>query len=216
MSSPPPDQLPAPGAAPQESAAHQTYIPGYVAAKVLIIAIGLALVALSLIRLGPAFSHLLGGARAEAEATRVVRMSMNGTEEAFATDGALAAVLAQDKRSRSHTYWNEFRFLDAAGRPVDIRAPVGSFLKPHYPILDQDGLPTTVVVWYDRADPRRFTLPGDLVTGEFSTWFFPGSLFIAGVLTIWFGATLLYYARRPIAMPDLSRNPGTTTFGRPA
>lgn len=215
MSSHSPAPAADPGAAPPEPAAHQAYIPGYVVAKVLIIVIGMALVTLAMLRLGPAFAHLLVGARAEAEATRVVRMSMNGSEEAFATDGALEAVLAQDKRGRTHTYWNEFRFLDAAGRPVDIRAPVGSFLKPHYPILDKDGLPTTVVVWYDRADPRRFTLPGDLVTGEFSTWFFPGSLLIAGMLTVWFGATLLYYARRPIAMPDLRAKPGTTTFARP-
>ncbi len=61
-------------------------------------------------------------------------------------------------------------------------------------------MPTSVPVWYERKDPHSLTLPG-----EFSTWFLPGTICVFGLLTTFVGAVLLYYARKPIELPDLRR-----------
>jgi hypothetical protein len=178
------------------------YVPGYVLAKILIVVFGLVLISLSMIKLGPVFIHLLTGERAQAEAVRVVRVSAGGQEEVLTTNRAIEAYTKDEKlrKDRGFVYWNEFRYTTQEGAEVEFRFPVGQFLTPHYMILDKDGVPSSLPIRYAPSDPQHPTL-----YTEWFTWFLPGSLLVFGVLTTWVGLTLLYYARRPIELPDLRR-----------
>jgi len=178
------------------------YIPGYVVAKMLIAAFGLVLIGLSMIKLGPVFGHLLTGERAQAEAVRVVRVSAGGQEEVLTSNRAIEAYTKDEKlrKDRGYVYWNEFRYTTREGAEVEFRFPVGQFLTPHYMILDKDGVPSSLPIRYAASDLQHPTL-----YTEWFTWFLPGSLLVFGALTTWVGLTLLYYARKPIEMPDLRR-----------
>ncbi|HAT11148.1 MAG TPA: hypothetical protein DCS97_11290 [Planctomycetes bacterium] len=178
------------------------YIPGYVVAKMLIAAFGLVLIGLSMIKLGPVLVHLLTGERAQAEAVRVVRVSAGGQEEVLTSNRAIEAYTKDEKlrKDRGYVYWNEFRYTTREGAEVEFRFPVGQFLTPHYMILDKDGVPSSLPIRYAASDLQHPTL-----YTEWFTWFLPGSLLVFGALTTWVGLTLLYYARKPIEMPDLRR-----------
>jgi hypothetical protein len=85
---------------------------------------------------------------------------------------------------------------------VIVRAPVGSLLKPLYPLLDDNGLPTTDTVWYDPAHPEIVTFPGSI-----SVWFAPGALIFIGLLATLIGSVLLHWAGKPIVLPHLHDDP---------
>jgi len=83
-----------------------------------------------------------------------------------------------------------------------VRAPAGSLLKPLYPLLDEDGLPTTDLVWFDPAHPEIATFPRMI-----SVWFAPGTLLFIGFLAMLIGSVLLYWADKPIVLPHLRDAP---------
>jgi hypothetical protein len=65
-------------------------------------------------------------------------------------------------------------------------------------LLDEDGLPTTVTIYYDPARPQRIVFPA-----VFSTWFIPGMIAFMGAVCTAVGATLLYWANKPIELPHI-------------
>lgn len=201
MQAPPTSQPGATASAPATEMKYEIYIPGYLGAKIFMIFFGFLVFSLSLTKFIPVFRHMLFGETAQAEVVRVVRQSLSGEEEILKNDIEIKAITEKEKRDRNHIFWNEFRFVTKDGKTVEFRAPVGSYLKPHHPILDADGMPTTVRVWYDPGDPKSVTLPLEL-----STWFLPGALGFFGLLTMFVGAVLAYYANKPIEMPILGKH----------
>lgn len=177
-----------------------TYTPGYVGAKLLMIAFGLGLFCIGLTHLWTPLRLVMLGERAVAEATTVTKAKRGMPDVVLTDDVQIQANL--ETRDRTYVFWNEFRFHAADGRDVNVRATVGSQLKPLYTLINSDGLPTTDVVYYDPANPETVVFP--LII---STWFAAGSLAIGGLLIVMIGSVLLYWARKPIEVPHLPPAP---------
>jgi hypothetical protein len=199
METPASTSAPAAGAAP-EAKPHRTipYVPGYVLPKILMLIFCLGLITLSLVELLPAFSHLMFGGKAQAEAIRVIKERPGDPELVFTDNARLEA--AYEKRDRVWTFWMEYQYTTADGRKIEFRAPFGTKLKSSYKLRDADGLPTTVGIWYSKSDPTKVTLPA-----EMSTWFLPSFLLAFGVVTGLVISIGLIKARTPVDMPDLSQ-----------
>jgi hypothetical protein len=182
---------------------HEMYIPGHAAAKLGMTVFCLLLAVLSFEKFGPVLRLAFAGGRAHAEAVRIIRTDAAGQETAYTSDAAvLIAIKAiEDARDRESVFWVEYKFTTATGQPAEARSPIGQHIKPLYPLRDKDGLPSTISIWYDKADPRRIAFPY-----QFGTWFMPGMLLLFGVLGTLMGLFLWWHAKTPIEMPDLSRS----------
>jgi hypothetical protein len=164
------------------------YTPDHVKRKVGMVIFGLFVFAYGWSELWPPLSLVLAGDHALGEATRVIRTKAGLPDQIFTEDLALNA--AEKKQDRSYVFWNEFHFVTADHKDYIIIFNIGSRLKPLFPLLDDDGLPTTVNVYYDPKEPRRICIP--IV---FSTWFAPGFITFMGAACICFGCLILYWAR---------------------
>ncbi|XHR29644.1 MAG: hypothetical protein ACFUZC_03610 [Chthoniobacteraceae bacterium] len=173
-----------------------TYTPGYARMKLLTIAIGALIAAAGVSQMWIPLQLLAIGGRATAEATQVVKTTPGMRDQVFRTDPEIHAHL--ESRDRSSTFWNEFRFTDARGREVNVRSTVGSQLKPLAPLIDEDGLPTTLPVDYHPAHPELVSFPT-----LFSTWFVPGLMTLVGLGIVASGSVLLYWSHKPIELPHL-------------
>jgi hypothetical protein len=172
------------------------YTPRHSIRKLGMAGFGALMVTIAFIQIGPELRLIIWGGRAQAEAVRVVKQKLGGAEQVFTSDAEVRA--AEEQRDRSYVFWNEYRFQMPDGKSVEFRALSGSQLKPANSLLDKDGLPTTVWVCYDPKHPQRVTLPF-----EYSTWFVPGVLVGFGLVCFINGCVLLYFARKPIALPIL-------------
>jgi hypothetical protein len=173
-----------------------TYTPGYARMKLLVIVLGALVAAAGVSQMWQPLKLLVIGERATAEATHVVKTTPGMRDQIFHNDAEIHAHL--ETRDRGSTFWNEFRFTDARGREVNVRSTVGSQLKPLYPLIDEDGLPTTLPVHYHPARPELVSFPT-----LFSTWFVPGLMMLVGLGVMAAGAVLLYWSNKPIEMPHL-------------
>ena len=173
-----------------------TYTPGYAWPKRLMILLGASLFLFGFWQLQTPLWLLVFGSRATAEAVDVVKSKPGLPDLVLQTDAKVQAAL--ETRDRSYVFWNNFRFTTNTGQPIIVRAPAGSLLKPLYPLLDEDGLPTTDVVWYDPAHPETATFPRII-----SVWFAPGAQMLIGLLAMLIGSVLLYWADKPITLPHL-------------
>lgn len=172
------------------------YTPGHATMKLLMVGLGLGLFSLGLTQVWTPLRLLAFGTRAVAEASTVIK-TKPGVPDLLLTDDVQIEA-AGEPRDRSWIFWNEFRFHAADGRVVAVRAPVGSQVKPLYPLLNADGLPTTDVIYYDPARPQVVVFP--LII---STWFAAGSLLVSGLAAIGIGAVLFYWADKPILLPHV-------------
>jgi len=191
VSTPPPQNTSGP-----QQPAPSYYTPGYARRKFLMIVYGCLLVAVGISQMWTPGKLLFFGARATAEATRVIKAKSGVPEMILINDAEIRA--KQETQDRSSTFWNEFRFQDAGGREIVVRAPVGSQLKPLYPLIDEDGLPTTLPVHYNPSHPEIVSFPS-----IFSTWFAPGLLVFVGLGAMLIGSVLFYWANKPIELPHL-------------
>jgi hypothetical protein len=173
------------------------YTPGYAGAKIAMICFGVVLFCLGLTQIWTPLRLLAFGNRATAEVTVVIKTKKGTPDVILRDDVQIQANL--ERRDRSHVFWNEFSFHSADGRIVCVRANVGSQLKPLYPLINADGLPTTDLVFYDADRPESVVFP--LII---STWFASGALVAGGLLIVLIGSVLLYWAKKPIEMPHLT------------
>jgi Na+/melibiose symporter-like transporter len=176
----------------------QWYIPGYVPHKFCIILLGVIFVAIGMVKLGPNVLLLVMGESTQAVATRVAKERIGGEREWFSLNAEVSR--AHEKYDRSFVFWNEYAFLLPDGSRQVVIAPAGKQLSPVQNILDEDGLPNVVRLWYHPDEPQRVFMPF-----FWSSWFLPGLFIIFGLIGIGVGATLLYFAQRPIAMPLIPR-----------
>jgi hypothetical protein len=158
------------------------------------IALGLVFFVYGLSQLWEPLFLLLGGTGTTAEVTRVIKTKNGLPDQVFYDDLHLNA--AQEKKDRSYIFWNEFHFTAADGVDDIERLSIGSQLKPLYSMLDADGLPTTVHIYYDAQDPSKICIPTVL-----STWFAPGMITFLGLVCATFGLILLYWSNRRIEIP---------------
>jgi len=177
-----------------------TYTPGYIGAKRLMVVFGLLVFALGFWQLRTPLWLLVFGTRATAEAVDVVKTKTGLPDLVLNTNAQLQAAL--EIHDRSYIFWNDFQFEAGNARSIVVRAPAGSLLKPLYPLLDEDGLPTTDLVWFDPAHPEIATFPRMI-----SVWFAPGTLLFIGFLAMLIGSVLLYWADKPIVLPHLRDAP---------
>jgi hypothetical protein len=148
----------------------------------------------------------LNGARARAEATRVVKEKAGFAPIIITTDSELLAQL--EPRDRTFIFWNEFEFTTAAGKKVTVRVNTGSQLKPLYSLTGPDGLPTTDLVCYDPSSPEHAIFP--LVI---STWLAAAIVFFAGLATAVIGGAMLYWSNKPIELPRVASSPVSSKDG---
>jgi hypothetical protein len=177
----------------------ENYLPGYVPHKVLMVLGGLTMVTFGMVEMGPRLQLLITGESATALASKVVKERVGGSATELASDADILA--AKERFDRSYVFWNYFQFETTNGEIVEFRVDTGKQLEPVYPIRDANGLPTAVLVRYDPENPSDAFIPAN-----FSTWFISGLLVLFGGLGTFFGAVMLYYARKPIAMPVILSN----------
>jgi hypothetical protein len=185
-----------------------TYTPGYIWPKRLMIAFGSLLVALGLWQLRSPLWLLAFGTRTTAVAVDVVKTKPGLPDLVLHTEAQLQAAL--ETHDRSYIFWNDFRFDAGHDRSAVVRAPVGSALKPLYNLLDDDGLATTDVIWFDPAHPEIATFPRII-----SVWFAPGALVFIGFLATLIGSVLLYWSDKPIALPHLAEDSAPSEAAEP-
>jgi len=172
------------------------YTPGYRKTKILMILYGVLLLSLGVSQLWTPLRLLAIGKRAKAEAVAVVKTKEGLPDLVLTNDLAVRSQL--EAHDRSYIFWNHCRFHTPEGQIVNLRAPVGSQLKPLFPLTDADGLPTEMLIYYDPAAPEQAVFPLLI-----SVWFAPGVLFIAGLGCIIIASTLLYWANKPIELPHI-------------
>ena len=172
------------------------YVPGYATWKLALSVCGLIVFCLGCSQLWPPLRLVLFGQRAEAVATRIIT-TKPGSPDVTVSDDQRESVQRGPQHDDS-IFWNEFSFLTAAGRSITVRDNVGSRLRPLYPLVDADGLPTTALVCYDARRPATAVFPG-----EFSTWLVPLGLALVGLACAVISAVLLSWAGKPIEMPEI-------------
>lgn len=173
-----------------------TYTPGHAKRKLLMILYGATLFALGFSQLWEPLYLMVAGRSAIAEATVVVKTKEGVPDLKLTDDVQIQAKL--EAHDRSYVFWNEFRFRTVDGREVDVRSPVGSQLKPLFPLTDANGLPTMARIYYDPRHPQNVVFPTTL-----STWFAPGALAVIGLVCMIIGSFLYYWANKPIELPHL-------------
>jgi hypothetical protein len=152
------------------------------------------MVTFGMVEMGPKLQLLLTGESATAVASKVVKERIGGMATNLTSDAELLE--AKERFDRSYIFWNHFQFEDTAGELVEFRLKIGKQLAPAYSIRDEDGLPTTVRVFYNPDNPEEAIIPGDI-----SIWFLSGLFVLFGGIGATFGGILVYHARKPIAMP---------------
>ncbi|MEI7767155.1 MAG: DUF3592 domain-containing protein [Phycisphaerae bacterium] len=202
-----PTTVPSPPVLPR----HELYVPGYALPKLGMALLGLVILGSSLEKLGPLAMLAATGGSTRAEAVRIIRTDAAGQETIYTTDAEVltATKSVEESRDRESVFWLEYRFTTADMQAVETRAPFGQMVKPLQPLRDSDGLPSTIKVWYDVSNPKYIALPG-----LFGTWFMPGMLALFGGMGTFMGFMLLWYAKKPIEMPDLSRSHGEQDAGK--
>jgi hypothetical protein len=174
-----------------------TYTPGYRMAKLVMLAAGLLIIAFALTELWEPLRLAFFGKHVVAETVRVIK-EKPGADPIEITDNAQLQSQLESK-DRGFIFWNEFEFHTAEGNIVRVRAPVGSQLKPLYPLIGVDGLPTTDLVFYDPKHPEQAIFP--LII---STWLAPAVLLLVGIVCAIVARALYYWADKPIELPHIS------------
>jgi hypothetical protein len=167
------------------------YTPLHIKRKIGMVLVGLVIFAYGWSELWPPLSLVLSGHHALGEATRVIKAKPGLPDQIFTDDVKLSA--AQESRDRSYVFWNEFKFIAADNKEYVVRLDTGGQLKPLFPLLDADGLPATVQIYYDPKDPSKTCIPILL-----STWFAPALITFMGAVCSLFGCLILYWARHKI------------------
>lgn len=171
------------------------YIPGYRKLKLMMVLYGILLIGLGGVQLRTPLRLLAFGNRTGADAVAVVKVKAGMPDQTLTND---RAVRASETHDRGCVFWNQFLFHTSEGRAIEVRAPVGSQVKPLFTLTDADGLPTETLVCYDPADPDHVVFPLLI-----SVWFGPVVLLIAGLACSIIGATLLYWSNKPIELPHI-------------
>lgn len=184
------------GPSNQPVSAPACYTPGRARRKLVVIVYGAVLFGLGFSQIWSPLRLLVSGVRIRGEAVSVVKAKKGLPDVVLTDDSQVQANL--EPRDRSYVFWNEFRLHAEDGRAIDLRAPVGSQLKPLYPLLDSDGLPTTVLICYNPARPEQAVFPVLI-----STWFAPGMLVLSGLACMLIGSFLFYWAKKPIELPHI-------------
>jgi hypothetical protein len=157
---------------------------------------GLVLLLLGLGQLYTPLRLMVFGQRATAEAIAVIK-SKQGQPDLVLTN-ELQVQRKIEAHDRAYIFWTLFSYHTSDGRTVEVRSPIGSKLKPLYPLLDTDGLPTTDLLYYDPRNPGSVVFPLTV-----STWFAEGVFVIAGLLCLFIGIVLTYWADKPIELPHI-------------
>jgi hypothetical protein len=171
------------------------YVPGYKWAKILMLNIGLFLSGVGAVQTWSQLSLVVYGIKTQAEAVSVIKQKPG--EAAISIQEKHQLGLLYEPSDRSYVFWNVFRFQTKGGEVFDIKIPVASRLKPLYPLADQDGLPTQITIYYDSTMPSRASS-----LQVISTWLLPALILFFGVGISIVGGTLLYWAKRPIELPQ--------------
>ena len=176
------------------SAIH-TYTPGFLVPKLVFAALGLAAMIVALTQAWPHLSLLVCGAKAEAVAVSVLATKPGQPLLVLASQVEIEEKSKEVRTAKDYhwTFYNLFRFETPEGREVTYQREVGCKLKPSLPLLDESGLPSIALLLYDPKDPSCAVLPK-----EFSSWFVPGIVGTFGLATFLVGATLAWFALKPI------------------
>ena len=180
-----------------EAVSGEIYTPGYLIPKVLFALLGIGLIAVAGKQAWPDVRLLLMGARTEAIAVSAIATKPGQGDVLMKNQAELGAKIKQvgDSKDYNWTFYNVFAFEAKTGQQVTFRREVGCKLKPSMPLIDDSGLSTTALLFYDPQNLSRAVLPL-----EYSTWFLPVLLGIFGLGIFGVGLTLAFHARKPIQL----------------
>lgn len=179
----------------------ETYTPGYLFAKIgMLIFCGL-ITLFSVMDMAPKLYLLFYGNTVRAEVSGVQKKTADGEVILIRNDADARA--AVDDEDRVSVYHNEFSFRLPDGTTQRSLSPIGRITGPHFTILDEEGLPNTVIISYLRSEPSVIVLPA-----EYGTWFFPGTIFLFGISGTIVSVMFILTARKPITVPHFHSPPG--------
>ena len=187
------------GAPSSGGASTRTYTPGYLFPKLLLAVLGLAAMTLAFDQVWPRLRLVLfTGERSEAVAVSVSASAPGQPDEILKSQAELDAKLktVANTKDYSWTFYNNLAFETRQGQTIPFQHEVGCKLKPPMPLLDASGLPGTARLLYDPKDPSHL----HVLPLEYSTWFLPGLVGLFGLLAFLIGATLAWFARKPIEL----------------
>ncbi|MDX6767616.1 MAG: hypothetical protein SFU85_12595 [Candidatus Methylacidiphilales bacterium] len=167
-----------------------SHIPGHANKKMAFCILGLSLFLIGLWDLMPVFRLICFGTTGTVEAVRVVK-SRPGSRDILINDSVV--LKREETTDRSWTFWNDFNLITDTGEEVQVRLPVGSQLQSLYPLRDEDGLPSALLVRYNRFNPQDIAFLTVL-----GTWFVPGVFLAAGLIGLCSGAVLFRYASKEV------------------
>ncbi len=181
----------------QPSSTGMTYTPGYLLPKIVFALLGLAVFSLALRETWPNLRLAATGTHGEAVAVAVIARKAGQPEVRLVNEADVKAKCASvaDSKDYGWIFYNEFSYETPDHKTVTFVRNVGCKLKPSLPILDENGLPTTVTIY---TDPRGRLTP--VLPYEYSTWFAPGIVGILGLVACLVGIMLARAARRPILL----------------
>jgi len=203
-------------ATPTTPPRHEIYVPGYAWAKLGLAILGAVLIVIAFYECRLFTRLALTGDKAVAEAVRVVLVDAAGNETVMRDDAEVKVKVDELKtsRDRSQVFWIDYRF-NADGKTYTVRSTIGQVMRPLHALKDEDGLPRSITLWYDKANPKTIVIPfqflrasGAFITFGLSTYFVPGMLLLFGIAGVVVGLLLWRNANKPIEMPDLSQAHG--------
>ena len=192
------------------SRAGVTYIPGYLLPKLLLTFVGLLVVTTAVRTAWPDFRLVLIGRRTEATAVAVIARKTGQPDIRLESESAIKAKCAAVAEAKDYKwiFYTEFAYETQDSKTVTFVRNLGCKLKPSIPLLDDNGLPTTVTIF---ADPQGRAMP--VLPLEYSSWFAPGLVGCIGLCALFVGVMLSWTARRPI---PLNEDPAISAAAEPA
>ena len=166
--------------------ATDTYTPGHRLPKLVFAGIGISVMLLAVHQAWPGLRLLVVGEPAEAVAVSIRATNPGEPDNAMSTQAELDAKTKAVANAKDYhwTFFDEFRFETKQGNSFTFLREDGCKLKPAIPLLDGNGLPSTVRIFYDPQQPKNVVLPF-----EYSTWFIPALIGLFGFIAFLVGAT---------------------------
>jgi Na+/melibiose symporter-like transporter len=176
--------------------AHEYYVPGYILWKITFLIVSLAILGAGLWMLVPKLAIAASGSLVQARVEAVTYQDGHGQMKVFKSATAVREFLAEGKKD------GIFQLRCVAEMPdgslVRFTPSNAQTRKPLVDIVDEDGLPSTLMAYVPAGAPTSAILPF-----EIGTWFMPGLVAFLGATATVLASLLVRSARRPIALPLL-------------
>jgi MFS family permease len=174
--------------------AHEYYVPGHLPWKIAFLAFSIVILGAGIWILLPKLAIVASGSLVQARVEAVTYQDGNGEKVIFESATSVREFLSKEKKN------GIFHLKCVAEMPdgslVRFTPSNARTQKPLLDIVDEDGLPSTLMACIPARAPASAILPF-----EIGTWFMPGLVVFLGAIATVLAAFLVQSALQPIALP---------------